>query len=126
MITLKTTDFNVIQHWFIDYQKRSRNYEVPPDNSEILGIYDNGELIGYFIVRAFTSGIVEINQGYLKPDARHKKNNYIAMKLLEDLARSKGLKRIVLGTNRAVGSYQKFMRNLGFQLTRAEFCKEIV
>jgi GNAT superfamily N-acetyltransferase len=125
MIRLAPVDFLKIQHWFVDYQKKSKNYEMPPEEAEILGIYKAEELIGYFIVVCYKSGLVEINQGYLKPDARHKLYSRVAMELLEKLVKDKGFNRIQLATNRAVGSYQRFMRNLGFSLVRAEFAKEL-
>ncbi len=125
MIQLKLINFADIQQWGVDYQKKSKNFELIPDEAEIWGIYKDTELIGYFATIAYSSGVVEINQGYLKPEARNKKFNYIALNLLEKLAKDKGFKRLVLATNRAVGSYQKFMRDCGFELTRAEFAKEV-
>ena len=126
MITLAPVDFLKIQHWFVDYQKKSKNFEMPPDHGQILGIYKGEELIGYFILVCYKEQrVVEINQGYLKPEARHKLYSRIAMKLLEDLVKKNQYKRIVLATNRAVGSYQKFMRDCGFGLIRAEFAKQV-
>jgi hypothetical protein len=125
MLFLKPVEFNLIQQWFVDYQKRSKNFEMPPDKAEILGIYKNEELIGYFICVCYETGVVEINQGYLKQEARHKAYNKLSMRLLEELVKKQGFKRIALATNRAVGSYQKFMRECGFELTRAEFSKEV-
>lgn len=125
MLSLKLTDFMQIQHWFVDYQKKSRNYEMPPEYAQIWGIYDNDKLVGYFITVAHKTGIVEINQGYLSKEARHKKNQYIAMSLLEKTVKQYGMTKVVLGTNRAVGSYQRFMRNMGYSLVRAEFSKTL-
>lgn len=125
MLSLKSVHFNDIQHWFVDYQKKSKNYEMPSEHAECLGIYKDQELIGYFIVVCYEEGTVEINQGYLKPAVRHKQYSPIAMKLLEQLAKEKGFKRILLGTNRAANSYIKFMSGMGYTLSRAEFSKEI-
>lgn len=125
MLSLKPINFLSIQPWFKDFQKRSKCTELPPKGHEILGIYRGEELIGYFIIVCYTSGVVEINQGYLKPEARHKNLSKISMRLLEDLAKQKGFKKIMLGTNRAVGSYQSFMRKMGYNLVRAIFSKDV-
>lgn len=125
MLYLKPVTFEAIRHWGVDYQKKSRNLELIPDEAELLGIYRNEELIGYFATLCFTNGVVEINQGYLKPEARHKSYNKIALKLLEDAVKKAGYKEILLGTNRAVGSYQRFMRECGFNLSRAIFSKKV-
>lgn len=125
MLQLKPTDFMDIQHWFVDYQKKSKNFQMPPDEAQILGIYQDNELVGYFILVLYLNKTVEINQGYLKPEARHKALNKQALSLLENVVKKAGYSRLVLGTNRAVGSYQKFMRDCGFALVRAEFAKEV-
>lgn len=126
MIHLKQVDFNTVQHWFVDYQKKSKNYEMPPEQAEYIGIFKGEELIGYFITVTYTSGTVEINQGYLKPEARHKLYSKIALKLLEDAAKKIKCQEIVLATNRAVGSYQRFMKDCGFTLSRAIFNKRLI
>lgn len=125
MIHIKPVQFMAIQKWFVDYQKKSKNYEMPPNEAELLGIFKGEELIGYFIAVGYTNGIIEINQGYLKPEARHKLYSRVAMKLFEDLAKKAGYKEIVLATNRAVGSYQRFMNQCGFNLARAIFKKKV-
>lgn len=126
MIQLRPTDFLSIQHWFVDYQKKSKNYEMPPENAELLGIYRGEDLIGYFILVAYKEqGIVEINQGYLKPEARHKNLYKISMELLEKVTKQSGYKKIMLGTNRAVGSYIRFMKSMNYSLEKAIFGKVI-
>lgn len=125
MIKLLPVDFSKIQSWFTDYQKKSRNFEMPPEEAELLGIYRGEELIGYFITVCYETGLVEINQGYLKPEARHKNLSKIAMKLLEQLVKSKGYKKIALSTNRAVGSYIRFMRSMDYSIEKAIFSKEV-
>ncbi len=125
MFTLKPVDFNTIQSWFVDYQKKSKNYEMPSDVAELIGIYRSEELIGYFIITNYENGIL-IDQGYLKPEARHKNISKIAMGLLEKSVKQAGKKMIVLSTNRAVSSYQAFMRNMGYGLVKATFMKELV
>lgn len=125
MIYLKYVDFIQISAWFTDYQKKSKNFEIPPEGSQYIGVFKGEELIGYFITLSHASGLVEINQGYLKPTARHKSYSKIAMKLLEDAVKVGGFKEISLATNRAVGSYQKFMKQCGFELTKAIFSKKV-
>ncbi len=124
MIELKAVDFSQIQSWFVDYQKKSKNYEMPPDEAELIGIYRGQELIGYFIT-VCSEGELEINQGYLKPESRHKNLSRISMELLEKEAKRNGIKKIILCTKRAVGSYIHFMRNMGFNIETAIFSKEI-
>lgn len=125
MIQLRPVDFMQIQHWFVDYQKKSKNFELPPEEAQMLGIYRGSELIGYFITLTYQDGTVEINQGYLKKEARHKNLSKIAMSLLEQLVKQNGYRKITLGTNRAVGSYIRFMRSMGFGIERAIFSKEV-
>ena len=126
MISLKPVDFLTIQKYFVDYQKKSKNYEMPPDQAELVGIYRGEELIGYFITVIYKPQmILEINQGYLKPEARHKNLSKISMSLLEDIARKVGIKKIMLGTNRAVGSYIRFMKSMNYNIERAIFAKEV-
>ncbi len=125
MITLAPVDFLAIQSWFVDYQKKSKNFEMPPNEAELVGIYRGQELIGYFITLCYADKTLEINQGYLKPEARHKNLSKISMQLLEEEAKKNGIKRISLGTNRAVGSYIQFMRNMDYHITRAIFEKEL-
>lgn len=125
MIHLAPVEFLAVQHWFVDYQKKSKNFEMPPEDAGLLGIYRGTELIGYFITTCYQDGDVEINQGYLKPEARHKNLSRISMELLEDRVKKAGYKKIVLGTNRAVGSYIQFMRKMGFNIERAIFSKQV-
>ena len=125
MIRLAPVDFLKIHQWFVDFQKKSKNFEMPPDEGELIGIYRGEELIGYFITVLYTDGTLEINQGYLKPEARHKNLSKISVGLLEESAKKLGVKKIMLGTNRAVGSYIRFMRTMGFSIERAIFSKEI-
>lgn len=124
MIRLAPVDFLTISKWFVDYQKKSKNYEMPSEEAELIGIYRSEELIGYFIITNYENGI-NIDQGYLKPEARHKNLSKISMGLLEKAVKQSGKKMIVLSTNRAVSSYQTFMRNMGFSLVKATFSKEL-
>lgn len=125
MIRLAPVDFLSIQKWFVDYQKKSKNFEMPPEHGEMLGIFRGEELIGYFIVVPYINKTLEINQGYLKPEARHKNLSRISMQLLEEKAKAVGIKKIILGTNRAVGSYIQFMRSMNYHVERAIFGKEL-
>jgi hypothetical protein len=112
--------------WLEDFKSKAKHYEDPPQNAELLGIYRGSELIGYFIVVGYTEDMsLEINQGYLKREARHKNLNVISMKLLEDLAKKAGYKKVILATSRAVSSYVKFMDGMGYEVTRALFSKDI-
>ena len=125
MIHLKPIDFPAIQQWVTDYRNKSKNWEVIPEEAELIGIFRSEEMIGYFACICYDEGVVEINQGYLKPDARHKAYSRISMELLEKLVKEKGFTKIQLATNRAVGSYQRFMSKMGYSLVRAEFAKAV-
>ncbi len=124
MITLAPVEFSKIQTWFVDYQKKSKNYEMPPETSELVGIYRQDKLIGYFIVMGVQQTL-EINQGYLCPEARHKNISKISMELLEKQAKNNGFKEIVLATNRAVGYYIRFMKSMDYNISRAIFSKKV-
>lgn len=125
MLSLKPVDFTLIAQWMQDYQRKSRNYEMPPDDADSIGIYRGEELIGYFLVITYDKVTLEINQGYLKQEARHKNLSAISMKLLEELAKKAGYKKIALCTGRAVNSYIKFMAGMGYGLTKAIFEKDL-
>lgn len=125
MIRLQLIDFNTVQHFFVDYQKKAKNYEMPPEEAEFLGIYRGEELIGYFATVGYEDKTLEINQGYLKPTARHQNLSRISLKLLEEQAKKVGMKQVILATNRAVGSYIRFMRKNGYEPSRVIFSKDI-
>jgi hypothetical protein len=125
MLSLKPVQFLDIQQWFCDYQKKSKNYDMPPEEAHLVGIYRGTELIGYFIVVPYKNGTLEINQGYLKPEARHKNLSKISMGLLEEQAKKIGITKIALTTNRAVGSYIRFMHSMNYNIEKAIFSKEV-
>lgn len=126
MISLKPVDHKEISPWMRDYQQKSKNFEMPPENAESVGIYRGDKLIGYFIIVFYPpQGILEINQGYLEPSSRHKNLSKVSMELLEKEAKRIGIKKIMLATNRAVGSYLKFMRSMDYEIEKAIFAKEV-
>lgn len=128
MIELRPTSFDKIQNWFVDYQKKSKNYEMPSDTAELLGIFRGEELIGYFIYSLYVldeKRILEINQGYLCPASRHKNLSKISMQLLENKAKEANISKVILATNRAVGSYIQFMKGMGYEIEKAIFSKTV-
>jgi hypothetical protein len=124
MIFLKPTGFYDIQHWFVDFQKKSHNFEMPPEDATILGIYSGLDLIGYFILVQYGAEL-EINQGYLKPGARHKRYSYRAMQLLQEEAKRYGYKKITLKASRTLKAYTEFMKQMGFKPESIIYSKDI-
>ncbi len=125
VLALRSVQFNEIQQWFVDFQKKSKCFELPPDNAELLGIYLDDLLIGYFVLVGYSDGDLEINQGYLKPVARHRALSYESMKLLQAKATQVGYKKIILKASRSLKAYTRFMSNLGFKPTAIIFSKEV-
>ncbi len=124
MLELKTIDYLILSKWFIDFQKKSKCLEIPPDEAECLGIYENNELIGYFIVLS-SSDTLDIVQGYLSKEARHKNLSPECMRLLEYLAKKAGHTKIRLQTQSRFKSYIEFMKAMKYKPTNLVFSKEI-
>lgn len=125
MLTLQVVPFESIQQWFVDFQKKSHCYEMPEDTTTNIGVFLETTLIGYFILQDYEDGTLEIQQGYLKPIARHKQLSYDSMKLLQQKAKERGYKRIILKASRTLKAYTKFMGNLGFRPQTIIFSKDI-
>lgn len=125
MIELHPVDFTDIQHWFVDFQKKSKNFEMIPDKAELTGIYRGEILIGYFATIGYDYKNLVILQGYLRKEDRHKNISRIAIQLLEQKVKQAGYTKILLQTHRAISSYVKFMCKLGFELKKAEFEKQL-
>jgi GNAT superfamily N-acetyltransferase len=126
MLKLKPVDFTDISKYFVDFQKHSKFYEMPPEQGRILGIFDyENKLIGYFILLVFKDQTVWIEQGYLTKEARHKGYPKKAMKLLEERIKKAGLKIIKLQTVSRFKSYLNFAQDLGYKPERIVFSKEV-
>jgi hypothetical protein len=123
MLELREADYAYVSRYFWDFQKKSHCFELPSDESDLLGIYDGEELVGYFVTTCYDNGVVVINQGYLKPTARHKDLPKEAMRLLEEKILEAGYKKVELVTKRAARSYTKFMNGLGYKVKQTEFEK---
>lgn len=126
MLELKPTDFYSVQHWFVDFQKKSKGYEIPPEDAVILGIFDDAKLVGYYVLVEYKEEkVLEVNQGYLSKEARHQNLSPLCMSLLEDRAKELGYKKIMLQAQRSIQSYIKFMDRMGYRADRVIFSKEI-
>jgi hypothetical protein len=125
MILLKPVSFLDVQQHFVDFQKKSRCFELPPDSAEFVGIYKQDVMIGYFIVQEHSPIEVSINQGYLKSDYRHNNLPLECMKELEKMCKDVGYKKIWLETHNRFKSYMKFASNLGYEPYKLVFKKEI-
>ncbi len=125
MLSLRPTRFEDIAKWFVDFQKKSRCFELPTDEHQFIGIYLDDILIGYFVLFDYRDGTLEITQGYLKPIARHKQLSYDSMRLLEEKASRVGFRQIILKASRTLKAYTKFMGNLGFKPESIIYSKRI-
>lgn len=125
MIELRPAAFLEVQKYFVDFQKKARHFEMPTDDSECIGIYSNGLMAGYFIVAGYEDGTFDIEQFYLKPEARHKHLQYDATRLLIAYAASQGYKTINLKTSRSFRAYSQIMKDLGFQTESVIYSKVI-
>ncbi len=125
MIELAPVDFYTIQHLFVDFQKKSKCFEMPPDTAQFIGAYANNKLVGYFVIQGYENVDVEINQGYLLPQYRHLKLYKEFMELLENKCKEAGYKRMLLGTHNRFESYLQFAKGLGYRPQHLVFSKEI-
>jgi len=125
MIELSPVDFLEIQKYFVDFQKHSKSFELPPEESQCIGIYENSTLIGYFIILCYTDASMDIVQGYLKPEVRHCRLSKLCTTLLEARAKKAGIKIIRLQTMSRFKAYQPFAQNLGYKIERIVFSKEL-
>ncbi len=114
-----------VQHLFLDFQKKSKCLELPPDNAEFIGIYVDQQLVGYFALVDYQDGDIEINQGYLKPLVRHRALSYQSMNILQTELKKLGFKKIILKASRSLKAYSRFMSNLGFMPESIIFSKGI-
>ncbi len=125
MLVLRAVPHSIVQHLFVDFQKKSKCFELPPDNAEFIGIYLEAELVGYFALVDYQDGDIEINQGYLRDIARHRALSYESMKILQTELKRLGFKKIILKASRSLKAYSKFMGNLGFRSESIIFSKGI-
>lgn len=125
MITLQPTSYECIKPWIADLIRRSHNHDNIPEKAELLGIYSDNTLAGYYIVTGYSDGDLEINQGYLSKEFRHKRLPALAMQLLEHKARQAGFRRVVLASSRTLKAYTKFMQDLGYRPERIVYFKEL-
>lgn len=98
-----------------DFQRKAGHVEGIPDDSFFIGIYDQSKLIGYFVLVGYDDLSLEVNQGYLTPEAQHRHKSNEAMTLLHSVAKKSGYKRIILKASRSLRAYSKFMARLGYK-----------
>ncbi len=124
MVRLEPVTFEAVQRHFVDFQKKSKCFELPPEEAEYLGIFQDSEMIGYFVMVAYAD-FAEINQGYLKPEARHQELPKECLKLLEYICKKAGYTEIKLGTHNRFKSYMSFMKDNGYKPEQLIFSKRI-
>lgn len=125
MIELKPVDVAIVDQFAIDFKKRAKHFESIPDGSDVIGIYKKNKVIGYFVTRCYTSGEVEILQGYLLKEFRHNGFQYKSLTELEKLVKRKGFKKLFIASSRTLKAYTKFMGIAGYKPTRIIYSKEV-
>ena len=125
MLQLRPVDFHTVQTFFMDFQKKSRVFDLPSDEAEFIGIYKDNQLIGYYALEKHSHEDIEVLHGYLCKDARHVDLPSACMELLESACKAKGFKRIALATGSRFGAYMKFAKSLGYRPVHLEFIKEL-
>ena len=127
MSSLKLTPINRngISKYLWEFQKRSKCFELPPDEVEVFGIFYDNTFIGYFLLQGFDNTEVEVNQGYLLKEFRHLGLANECIKQMEVLCKAAGYKRITLGTHNRFRSYLKFMKSNGYKPEHLIFSKEL-
>jgi GNAT superfamily N-acetyltransferase len=125
MIQLKPCRWEDVQHYFVDFQKKSKRFDLPSVTAQIIGIFDDKEFAGYFFIQGYDHTDVEITHGYLKTKYRHKNLPKQCMSLLEQMCRESGYKHMVLATGSRFNAYLKFAKGLGYTPQHLEFSKEL-
>lgn len=125
MIEIKPVSHDTISKYFRDFQKKSKCFEMPPEEAEFSGAYLDDELVGYFILQAYGDGDIEIYQGYLRPEYRHTELAKSFMALLEQAIKKLGCKRMILGTHNRFKAYLKFAKALGYKPEHLTFSKNL-
>jgi RimJ/RimL family protein N-acetyltransferase len=125
VLSLRPVSFYDVQHFFVDFQKHAKNFDIPDDENQIIGIYMGDELIGYYAIQGYDNVDVEIKHGYLKPGFRHKDLPKKCMELLEEGCKKAGYRRAMLATGSRFNAYMKFAAKLGYKPQHLEFLKEL-
>jgi RimJ/RimL family protein N-acetyltransferase len=125
VLCLKLATFPDVHSHFVDFQKRSRCFEMPPEESDVIGVYKQDEMIGYFIIQEHSPIEISINQGYLKKQYRHHNLPNECMQLFENMCKRVGYKTVWLQTHNRFNSYMKFAKNLGYKPYKLVFKKEL-
>lgn len=125
MIQLAPTNFMEVQRFFLDFQKKSKWFELPGDQCEYIGIYEANILIGYFATLGYTDNSIDIVQGYLTKEARHKRYPKQAMLLLEAIMKRQGFAKVRLMTHNRFKGYLQFAGGLGYKPTVLLFEKDL-
>lgn len=122
---LRKVTADQIQPLLHDFHRKSGHFELIPEGSILIGIYDKEVLVGYFVVLMANDTTAAIIQGYLKPEARHRRYPKLAMLLLEQGMKKEGIKTVKLMTYNRFSSYLKFADGLGYKPESIVFKKEI-
>lgn len=125
MLSLQAVDPASISRFMLDFQKKSKCLEFPPETAECVGIYNNNIMCGYFIIQGYNGVEVEINQGYLRREFRHFGLPAESMRQLEDLCKKAGYKKMLLGTHNRFKAYLKFAKSLGYTPEHLIFSKNL-
>ena len=125
MITLRKVDYLTISKYFVDFQKKAKDFDLPEDTAQSIGIYKGSELIGYFIIQGYNNTDVEVLQGYLIKKYRHQDLSKQCMAILESMCKQAGYKTMVLATGSRFKAYLRFADSLGYKPRHLEFSKEI-
>ena len=123
-LSLRPIPFSVAQQFFADFQKKSKCLELPPEGAEYLGAYDGERLVGYMVVCGYGDGVAEINQGYLRTEGRNKGYGQRFVRLLEEVAKKNGFKRMDFVAQRSLKAYVKYAESMGYRPTKVIFSKE--
>ena len=124
MLSLRPINISLIAHWLLDYSKKSKDYTFPVKGDEILGIYLNEKLIGYFI--GHTEGNdLWIRQGYLEREYQFSDIPKLAVNHFCDLAKLVGFNEVYCMSRRPYRSYKKLMDLLNFKTEYVVYKRQI-
>lgn len=126
MIQLRLSSHDSLSKYFVEFQKKSKCFELPPEGAEFVEIHFNNQLIGYYVLIGYADKSMEIIQGFLLKKYRCNGLPKACMSVLEQEAKIKGISRVYLAAHSRFKAYFNFANYLGYRPEKIIFSKELV
>lgn len=90
-------------------------YNLLDDIHDVILILDDDRAVGCGSFKRYTDEIAEIKRVFVHKDYRGKKYGCVIMQNIEELAKKKGYKKLILETGEILVSAMKLYEHLGYQ-----------